>query len=202
MSQMPPYASQERQKVIKERARVMDGITHLPSAVWAAQRRVPDYSQPVVTSAMCVILTPAETNTHAHSSGHCHPLLSNLITAPQPAACVGRQQQPDWGRCRVSAILNFHKLNLSRTTWYCCSFNKWTSWTKALWIQTSPSLFTKSTVIFITLFSIFLLTQKLDHSAQHHILPRMWRNTDEQTIVMEYTMNSRLCPIKNPWQEQ
>lgn len=49
----------------------MDVITHM----------VPDYSQPVVTPAMCVILTPAEINTHTHSSAHFHPLLSNLITA-------------------------------------------------------------------------------------------------------------------------
>jgi len=50
-----------------ERARVMDCITHLPSAVWATQLRVPDYSQPVVTSAVCVIVTPADKHTHTHT---------------------------------------------------------------------------------------------------------------------------------------
>lgn len=180
---MPPYALQERQKGEKERARVMDGITHLPSALWAAQLGVPDYSQPFVTSAVCVILTPAKTDkhTHIHSSGHCHPLFSNLITVPQPAACFGRQQQPDWGHYRVSAILNFHKPNLSKTTWYGCSFNKWTHWTKALWIQTSRSLFTETTVISITLPSIFHLTQKTGalsttpHSSQN-VKERSWAN--------------------------
>lgn len=186
----------------RERARVMD-CYHTPSK---HQQNGPHNSGCRITASQswhqpCAWLWHQQTNTHTLVLPLRPTPLSNLITVPQPAACVGRQQRQDWGRCRVSAILNFYKLNLSRTTWYCCSFNKWTGWIKALRIQTSSSLFTKTTVIIITLPSICLLTQKLEHSA-HHTLPWMWRNTVEQTTVMESTMNTQLCPIKNPWQEQ